>query len=95
MSDRWAIYIDISGFGALWEQGDKALWSLGQLMLAIFRIGRRCYPEPPDRLFAHQLGDGFVVVSDFHEPCLERCTAIAVALMRHVAASGHDRNLDV
>lgn len=57
-------------------------------MLAIFRIGRLCYPREPDRLFAHQLGDGFRIVSDFHEQSLDRCVAIGVALMRHVASSG-------
>ena len=88
MADRWSIFIDIEGFSALWENEDQVLWSLGELMRAIFRIGRLCYPREPDRLFAHQLGDGFLIVSDFHEESLDRCVAIAVALMRHVAHSG-------
>jgi len=57
-------------------------------MLAIFRIGRNCYPYSPERIFAHQLGDGFLVISDFAEESLERAVTIAVALMQHVAASG-------
>lgn len=88
MSDRWSIYIDIEGFSTLWDIEDKVLWSLGELMLAILRVGRLCYPREPDRLFAHQCGDGFVVVSDFHEESLVRCATIATALMRHVAATG-------
>ena len=88
MSDRWSIYLDIEGFGALWESEDRVIWSLGELMRAILRIGRRCYPDVPERLFAHQFGDGFIVVSDHHEKSLERCVTIAVAIMRHVAASG-------
>ena len=88
MSGRWAIYLDIEGFGPLWEGEDQVLLSLGELMRAIFRIGRCCYPCIPDRLFAHQFGDGFVVVSDYHEESLERCVTIAVAIMRHVGASG-------
>lgn len=88
MSDRWSIYIDIEGFSALWEKEDQVLWSLGELMRAIFRLGRLCYPREPDRLFAHQFGDGFLVVSDFHEESLERCATLAVAVMRHVAGSG-------
>lgn len=88
MSDRWSIYIDIEGFGDLWAKEDHVLWSLGELMRGIFRIARRCYPQPPDRLFAHQFGDGFIVVSDFHESSLERCVTIATALMRHVAGTG-------
>lgn len=87
--DRWSIYIDIEGFSARWEQDDNVLWSLGKLMEGIFRIGHNVYPHDPDRLFAHQFGDGFVVISDFHEEALERCVTIAVALMRHVAASGY------
>ena len=88
LGDRWSIYIDIEGFSALWEKEDQILWSLGELMRAIFRIGRQCYPREPDRLFAHQFGDGFIIVSDFHEDSLERCVTIAVAIMRHVAGSG-------
>jgi hypothetical protein len=61
---------------------------LGELMRGIFRLGCHCFPNPPDRLFAHQFGDGFLVISDFHEESLERCVCVAVALMRHVAASG-------
>ena len=86
--ERWAIYIDIQGFSTLWEKEDQVLWSLGELMLAIARIGRRCYPNSPDRLFVHQVGDGFLVMSDFGEESLERAATIAVALLRHVAASG-------
>jgi hypothetical protein len=86
MSERWSIYIDIEGFGALWEKNDRALRALGELMRGIFRLAHRCYPCEPQRLFAHQFGDGFIVLSDFHEESLERCAAIAVTLMRHVAA---------
>ena len=57
-------------------------------MLAIFRMARNCYPSDPERLFVHQFGDGFLIVSEFHEQSLERCVTIAVALMRHVAACG-------
>ena len=62
--------------------------ALGQLVKAIFRIGNRCYPESPQRLFVHQSGDGFAIVSDFGEASLERPIAIAVALMRCVASIG-------
>lgn len=88
MSERWGIYIDIEGFSALWDKEDQVLWSLGELMRAIFRVARDCYPREPDRLFAHQFGDGFIVASDFHEQSLERCATIGTALMQHVAASG-------
>lgn len=86
--NRWAIYIDIQGFCTLWDKGDKALLALGELMRAIFCIGRKCYTASPDRLFAHQFGDGFLIVSDFEEESLERCVTIAIALLHHVAATG-------
>jgi hypothetical protein len=88
VSDSWSIYIDIEGFSVLWDKDDQVLWSLGELMRAIFRLARQCYPREPDRLFAHQFGDGFVVVSDFYEESLERCATVATAIMRHVAGSG-------
>lgn len=85
---RWSIYIDLEGFGHLYGQEEQVLLSLGQLMEGIFRIGSYCFPESPDRLFAHQLGDGFVIVSDFPEDTLERPIGVALALLRHVARSG-------
>src|SRR5215475_12045562 len=85
---RWSIYIDLEGFGHLYGKEDQALLSLGELMEGIFRVGCNCYPESPDRLFAHQLGDGFVIVSEFPETNLDRPIAVAIALLRHVAQSG-------
>lgn len=85
---RWAIYIDLEGFGNLYDKENLILLSLGELMEGIFRVGCQCFPESPDRLFAHQLGDGFVIVSDFPEDTLDRPIAIALALLRHVAHSG-------
>jgi hypothetical protein len=41
--------VDIEGFSVLWEK-DQVLWSLGELMRAIFRLARHCYPREPDRL---------------------------------------------
>ena len=87
-SERWAIYIDIEGFRALWEHEDQVLRSLADLMGGIFRVARECYPSEPDRLFAHQFGDGFLIASDHHEASLDRCATIAVALMRQVASGG-------
>ena len=86
---RWCIYIDILGFSHFWK-GDEcqALHSLRELMRAIYRIGTKAYPEEPERLFAHQMGDGFAIVSEFGEESLERPIAIAIALMRCVAATG-------
>jgi len=88
MDDRWAIYIDIEGFSALYPEGNDALWALNKLMLAIHRIGKNVFPEPPDRLFAHQLGDGFLIASEFHEKNLDRAVTIATILMKFITSFG-------
>ena len=90
MSQRWCIYIDILGFSHFWgDRGDwEAFYPLRELMGALFRIGTKIYPNEGERLFVHQMGDGFAVVSDFGECSLERPITIAIALMRHVAAIG-------
>jgi hypothetical protein len=88
VKNRWAVYIDIQGFGTLWDESDKPLEALKELMRAIFRIGRQCYPNSPNRLFAHQFGDGFLVVSEFEERSLERCVTVAIAILRHVSVAG-------
>ena len=86
---RWCIYIDILGFSQFWECDEcQALHSLRELMRTIYRIGVKAYPEEPQRLFAHQMGDGFAIVGEFGEESLERPIAIAIALMRCVAATG-------
>lgn len=85
---RWSIYIDMQGFSELFDKESQILLSLGELMRAIYRVGTIAYPSVPDRLFAHQTGDGFVVVSDFPEPSPIRAIAIAIVLLRHVASTG-------
>ena len=88
LSKRWCIYIDILGFSGFWEwDRSKALTAVRALMLAIHRIGTKVYPDEPERLFVHQMGDGFAIVSDFGEVSLERPVAIAIALMRHLAST--------
>lgn len=86
---RWAIYIDIEGFSVIYEHDiTQALGSLGGLMEDIFRIGNSLYPEPGERLFAHQLGDGFIIISDFEEKSLERPISIAIALLQSTLLRG-------
>src|SRR5712691_3597868 len=87
---RWCIWIDIEGFSNRWDKQEselEALDSLRELMTAIYRIGTFAFPENPERIFAHQAGDGFAIVSEFGEPSLERPVAIATALLRHVATT--------
>lgn len=88
MDKRWSIYIDIEGFGARYDQTMAALIPLNALMEGIYLVGSKKYDDNVNRLFAHQFGDGFVIVSCFGEQKLDRATSIAIALMRHVLASG-------
>ena len=87
--ERWCIFIDVLGFSVLWESDEvKALLPLREMMGAIHCIGTKVYPAEGERLFVHQIGDGFLIVSEFGESTLERPLAIAVALLRSVAAAG-------
>lgn len=88
MQPRWAIYMDIEGFRALYSKENNILFALCDLMEGIFLIGRDCYPGTPDRIFAHQTGDGFVIVGEFGAESLSVPVSIAVALLRHIAARG-------
>ncbi len=86
---RWCIWIDLEGFAARYpREAAAALRALRRLMLAVFRIGSRVYSRDGERLFAHQLGDGLAIISNSHEESLDRCLAIAVALMRDVSSTG-------
>lgn len=84
----WSIWIDVEGFSKLWSKGDTGLNGINSLITAIHAIGSNCFPDEFSRIFAHQFGDGFVIVSTFREENLDRCAATAIALMRSVSESG-------
>ncbi|QXB03236.1 MULTISPECIES: hypothetical protein [unclassified Aeromonas] len=98
MTDRrWGINIDVEGFSNLYESGEdnqtRAILGLSELMHSIIQLGIRVFPGSPisnesDRLFSHQFGDGFIIVSDYEESDAGRAIAIAVALMRHMLING-------
>lgn len=86
---RWSIYIDIEGFSQIYKINEvKALTTLGELMKDLYHIGIKIYPNQSNRLFIHQIGDGFLIVSDFPEINLERPISIAVALMQSTLIKG-------
>ena len=86
---RWCIYVDVLGISVLWKSGEReALLPLREMMGTIHCIGSKVYPAAGERLFVHQIGDGFVIVSEFGESTLERPLAIAVTLLRSVATVG-------
>jgi len=89
LSDRWAIWIDIEGFKFLHAaHNTPALRILGRLLEDIYLIGNKVYPEAPNRIFAHQLGDGVVIVSDLHGENPLRPIALATSLLRSLLDFG-------
>jgi hypothetical protein len=83
---RWSIYIDIQGFSDTYRNNSAlALQSLGCLMEGIYQIGSAAPVAVSNRLFAHQISDGFIIVSD-GRPTIS--VAIAILLMRLAAKSG-------
>jgi len=82
---RWSLWIDVEGFSAGYRSNEThALQAIGSLLEAVFKIGTTIYAESPSRLFAHQFGDGLVIVSNFPEESAERPLAIAISVMRHL-----------
>lgn len=89
MENRWSIWIDVEGFSNLYRKNStEALHHLNELMASLYRIGIHVFSESPDRLFIHQFGDGFIVVSDFPEREPNRPLAICIAIMRHLLKKG-------
>jgi hypothetical protein len=87
--NRWSIWFDVEGFSELYQTDDmQAIIALRELMESLYRIGSTIFSQPPDRLFIHQFGDGFVVVSDFSETCPTRPIAMSLAVMRHMVFRG-------
>jgi hypothetical protein len=66
--NRWSLFVDIEGFYKIYpEHMSQALRPLCNLMEGIYNIVCAVCPDTPHRLFAHQIGDGFIVVSEFAE----------------------------
>lgn len=88
LAAHWAVYIDIEGFSALYDTDDGVILALGDIMTGLMDVSERVFPESPNRVFAYQTGDGFVISGEFNRESLEVPVALTMALMRHVAARG-------
>ena len=87
--NRLSLWIDLEGFSAGYRLNEnRALQAIGSLLESVFKIGATIYSESPSRIFAHQFGDGLVVVSNFPEESAERPLAIAISVMRHLISQG-------
>jgi hypothetical protein len=83
--DRWSVFIDIEGFSPIFKaNSSRALWLLAWLTRGLYLIAVHHPPKDEERLFVHQMGDGFVVVSDYSEPDLSRPVSIAISLMQYL-----------
>lgn len=80
MVDRTAMFIDVQGFGALYGSEADSLWGLSDLMEGVYRIGRASQTVGISRLFAHHIGDGFVLVDDGGVANVNRLVAAAIVL---------------
>ena len=88
-NNRWSIWIDIEGFSVLYNKDlPKAITALSKLTEAVYLVGSQLFSKYPMRLFIHQFGDGFVIVSDFAEHSPKRPIAICIAIMRHLLKLG-------
>jgi len=89
MEDRWGLYIDIEGFSHRYSRNPSdALFSLGCLAGDLFKIGK--YFTDPERLFIHQFGDGFLILSYFSKNSLNLPLSIAVSLMQSMLLRGRE-----
>jgi hypothetical protein len=87
--DRWGLYIDVEGFSGTYDRDKhRAISALNELMEALYRIGSSGFSSAKGRIFMHQLGDGFVVVSEFPEETAETPLSICLGIMRHLIARG-------
>ncbi|KAF0177980.1 MAG: Uncharacterized protein FD161_2179 [Limisphaerales bacterium] len=86
---RWAIYIDIEGFSLIYSASEvKAIRLLGELIQAIYQVGSRAFGDDLNRLFVHQTGDGFIIVSGSKFQNTATPLSIAIVLMRSFLMSG-------
>ena len=89
MMKSWAIYIDIEGFSEIYrEDRVRAIGGLRALMEGIYAIGTTVCADSPDRLFVHQISDGFLISSEFGRGRPHLPIAIAVILMRKALLAG-------
>ena len=89
LDNPWSIWIDVEGFSTLYATNSKrAKLNLGFLMEALYKVGSLVFNRESERLFIHQFGDGFAVISDFQEDEPTRPLTICIAIMRHLLKKG-------
>lgn len=83
---RWSLFIDFEGFSHhLVADTDNILRALSDFVRLVHVIGKTSYRIPPDRFFAHQLGDAFYIISEHEEKNYENPLSIAIIILRYFA----------
>jgi len=86
---RWSIYIDIEGFSSIYAVDEaQALTSIHTLIDGIYCIGKHYCLETPNRLFVHQTGDGFAIISELNEGYPQVPISMAIFLMQRILTIG-------
>lgn len=76
------MFIDIEGFSPIYRKNEyKAINLLSKLMNYIYKIGTEIYSNNEERLFAYQIGDGFIISPNFEKNPI-RAISISLALMK-------------
>jgi len=90
MINRWSIYIDVEGFSKIYKENEgKAHYGVSLLASHIYNFGNKVYNDEFNSLFAHQLGDGFVIVSLNNEKNIDSALLAAITLMRLMLVKGY------
>lgn len=74
------MFVDIQGFAALYGGHHDSLWGLSELMRGVYLLGAEAKRLGISRLFAHHIGDGFVLVDDGGPANVTRLVSVAVVL---------------
>lgn len=77
---QWSLWIDLEGFSHFCISGQEGriLKLLSLLMLDLYKIGTKIYPDESNRLFIYQFGDGFIINPYLGDSTLERPISIAI-----------------
>jgi len=86
---RWVLWVDVEGFSYLYREKDSFIEiQLKELQSDLFKIGNDIFPQYSERLFIHQVGDGFVIKPTIGEENLDRPISITIALLRMTLMRG-------
>lgn len=85
----WAIWIDIEGFSKTYPKNQVKAHSLvGAIMEGILDAVETLLNDSPNRIFAYQTGDGFIISSEFGLNAPELPLGLGIFLLKRVLNHG-------